>query len=159
MAADVSSLVRLEIELAKSELQKQAKDGAAGAALALVAVGLITLAVIMASVAAAFALALVVPTWAGFLIVAGVYLLIAALLIFIGVRRFKRIKGPQRAQLAAVETKESLVARQALRSQAAGAGLTVPELRAEIAVEDARQASQAASRAAADAARQAGSRA
>ncbi len=136
---DVSALLRLEIELAKSELQAQAKQGATGAALALVAVGLLLLAMIMASFAAAFGLAHVMPDWAAFLVVAGVYILVAVILVLLGVRRFKRVKGPQRAQAAAIETKEALQARQGLRREAATAGMTVPELRAEIASSDALQ--------------------
>ena len=111
VTTNVSSLVRLEIELAKSEVQQQVKQGAVGGGLAVVALFLVLLSTVLLSIAAALGLAVVLPAWAAFLIVAGVYLLVAAILVFLGVRRFKRIKGPQRAAAALAETKTVLANR------------------------------------------------
>ncbi len=111
VTTNVSSLVRLEIELAKTEVQEQVKEGAVGGGLALAAGFLMLLATVLLSIAAALGLAVVMPAWAAFLVVAGVYLLIAAILVFLGIRRFKRIKGPQRAVAALAETKAALADR------------------------------------------------
>jgi signal transduction histidine kinase len=128
VTSNVSSLVRLEIELAKSEIQQQVKAGAVGGGLAAVAGFLVLLAIIMLSIAAALGLATVVPGWAAFLIVAGAYLLVAAVLVLVGVRRFKKIKGPKRATAAFAETKSVLAQRGQLRSQAKASGMSVSEL-------------------------------
>ncbi len=149
VTTDVSSLVRLEIELAKSELQAQAKQGGVGIGLALLAGALSVLALILLSVAAAFAIATALPTWAGFLIVGGVYLLVAVILLLIGVRRLKRVKGPGRAQASVAETKQVLADRTVQRHDAKAAGLTVPELIDQRSEQERMSATQAAAREAA----------
>lgn len=123
VTTNVSSLVRLEIELAKSEVQQQVKQGAVGGGLAVVALFLVLLATVLLSIAAALGLAVVLPAWAAFLIVAGVYLLVAVILLLLGVRRFKRIKGPQRAAAALAETKTALANR-----GTANQGITKPSV-------------------------------
>jgi membrane protein implicated in regulation of membrane protease activity len=138
VTSNVSSLVRLEIELAKSEVQQQVKQGAVGGGLAAVAGFLVLLSIILFSIAAALGLARVMPGWAAFLVVGGAYLLIALLLVLLGVRRFKRIKGPKRASEAIAETKEVLGQRARLRSEARAAGLSVAQLRLHEADERAR---------------------
>src|SRR5437588_10401790 len=80
VTSNVSSLVRLEIELAKSEIQEQLRQGAAGGGMAAVAAAMSLLALILLSFAAVYGLAEVMPVWAGFLVVGGAYLLIAAVL-------------------------------------------------------------------------------
>ncbi len=97
---DFSTLMRKEIQLAKSELKVSVTAGGVGAALVGVAAFLLLLAVIMLSVAIAYfihwngdGLAL---HWA-FLIVFGFYVLVAALLLFVAVRKFKKVKAPERA--------------------------------------------------------------
>jgi hypothetical protein len=128
VTGQVSSLVRLEIELAKTELTDQVRQGAMGGGLALVAVGLVAVAFLLASFAAVYGLTYVMPVWAAFLTVAGIYVLLAALLGFLGSRRFKRLRGPERTIGQVDRTKEMLVERSELRAQAKAAGLTVPEL-------------------------------
>jgi Putative Actinobacterial Holin-X, holin superfamily III len=126
----VSALVRLEIELAKAELQQQLQQGAVGGGLAAFAILLVVLAIVLFSIAAALGLAYVMPTWAAFLVVGGVYVLIAAVLIFVSMRKFKAIKGPERAAAALAETKETLTQRSQLRSDARAAGISAAELNA-----------------------------
>ena len=91
---DISTLVQKEIQLAKSELKVSVQAGGIGIGLFAGAVFLLVLAIIMLSVAIAYfihwngdGLAL---QWA-FLIVFGFYLLVAALLVFIGVRKVKKV--------------------------------------------------------------------
>ena len=97
---DISSLISQEIQLAKSELKVSAKHGGVGIGLFAGAAFLVLLAIIMLSVAFAYfihwngdGLAL---HWA-FLIVFGLYVLIAALLAFIGLKQVKQVKAPEKA--------------------------------------------------------------
>jgi hypothetical protein len=94
LIADVPALIvqlfRDEIESLKLELTKKVKGVAIGAALIAVAATLVFLMLIMLLIAAVFALALVVPTWAAALIVAGVLLLIAVVFALIAMTQFKR---------------------------------------------------------------------
>ena len=106
--ADVSALVRLEIELARTELSEQAKQGAAGFALFIVAAFLAFLASILLSFAAVYGLAEVMPVWAAFLVVAGVYLVLGAVFVLIGRSRVQRLRGPEKAQRQLELTKQAL---------------------------------------------------
>jgi hypothetical protein len=106
---DLSSLVRSEIELAKTELKKTAKAAGTGAGMFGAAAFLGLLAIILLSIAAAYgvnALGLH-PAWS-FLIVAGFYLLIAAVLVLLGRRALGGAKGPQRTIETSKESVEVL---------------------------------------------------
>lgn len=95
---DFSTLIRGEIELAKAELRESAKQAGAGAGLLAGAGFLGFFAFTFLLVAAAYGLvAAGLPVWAGFLIVAVVLLLIAAILGGLGVMNLKKVKGPERA--------------------------------------------------------------
>ncbi|MDH2412602.1 phage holin family protein [Nocardioides sp. CER19] len=97
---DISSLVQKEIELAKSELKVSVQAGGIGIGMFAAAAFLAVLAIIMLSVAIAYFI-----NWNGdglalhwaFLIVFGFYLLVAALLVLIGIRKVKQVKAPERA--------------------------------------------------------------
>jgi hypothetical protein len=95
---DISTLIQKEIQLAKSELKVSVQAGGAGLGLFAGAAFLIVLAIIMLSVSFAYFI-----HWAGlglhwaFLIVFFVYVLIAALLGYIGLRKIKKVKAPERA--------------------------------------------------------------
>jgi Putative Actinobacterial Holin-X, holin superfamily III len=95
---DISTLLSKEIELAKSELKVSVQAGGLGIALFAGAAFIALLGVIMLSVAIAYFI-----HWAGlglhwsFLIVFGLYMLIAALLGFLGYRKVKQVKAPERA--------------------------------------------------------------
>lgn len=95
---DISTLLSKEIELVKSELKVSVQAGGIGIALFAVAGFIALLGVIMLSVSIAYFI-----HWAGlglhwsFLIVFGLYVLIAALLGFIGYRKVKQVKAPERA--------------------------------------------------------------
>ncbi len=106
---DVSALVRGEIALAKSELKVSVKAGGVGLGLFGAAAFLGLLAIIMLSVAFAYFLHMtgLDLAWC-FLIVFVLYVLIAALLAFIGVKKVKQVKAPERAIHQAQETKNIL---------------------------------------------------
>lgn len=97
---DISTLVSKEIQLAKSELKVSIKAGGIGVGLFAAAAFLAVLAIIMLSVAIAHLI-----HWNGdglslhwaFLIVFGFYLLVAALLVWIGLRKVKQVRGPEKA--------------------------------------------------------------
>lgn len=97
---DFSTLMRKEIQLAKSELKVSVTAGGMGAAFLGAAAFLLLLAVIMLSVAFAYLI-----HWNGdgldlhwaFLIVFGFYVLVAVILVLLGIRSFKKVKAPERA--------------------------------------------------------------
>jgi hypothetical protein len=97
---DISTLVQKEIQLAKSELKVSVRAGGIGVGMFAAAGFLLVLAIIMLSVAIAYFI-----NWNGegpalqwaFLIVFGCYALIAALLVFLGIRSVKRVRAPERA--------------------------------------------------------------
>jgi hypothetical protein len=97
---DISTLISKEIQLAKTELKISVTNAGVGAGFFAAAAFLGVLAIIMLSVAIAYfinwndhGLAL---HWA-FLIVFGFYLLIAGLLVFLGIRKVKKVKAPEAA--------------------------------------------------------------
>ena len=106
---DISALVRGEIALAKSELKISVKAGGVGIGLFAAAAFLVLLAVVMLSVAFAYFLHMtgLHLAWC-FLIVFAVYGLIAALLAFVGIKKVKQVKPPERAIHQAQETKTIL---------------------------------------------------
>lgn len=97
---DISSLISQEIALAKSELKVSIKTGGLGVGLFAAAGFVGVLAIIMLSVAFAYLI-----HWNGdglslhwaFLIVFAVYLLIAGALVFVGIRKVKQVRGPDKA--------------------------------------------------------------
>jgi hypothetical protein len=103
---DISSLIQNEIALAKSELKVSVKNGGTGLGLFAAAAFLGLLAIIMLSVAFAYFLSMtgLHLAWC-FLIVFGTYVLVAALLAFVGFRKVKKVRAPERAIHQAQETK------------------------------------------------------
>jgi putative superfamily III holin-X len=95
---DLSSLVRNEIALAKTELKVSIRAGGTGLGLFAAAAFLALLAIIMLSVALAYFVSMtgLHLAWS-FLIVFAVYLLVAGVLGFVGVRKVKKVRAPQRA--------------------------------------------------------------
>lgn len=95
---DISTLISKEIELAKSELKVSFKHGGTGLGLFAAAGFLALLAIIMLSVAFAYFIHMtgLDLAWC-FLIVMAVYLVIAGILAFIGIKQVKQVKGPERA--------------------------------------------------------------
>lgn len=108
---DLSTLVSQEIALAKSELRVSIKNGGTGIGLFAAAAFFAVMCLIMLSVAIAYFI-----HWNGegldlqwaFLIVFGFYLLLAAILALIGVRKVKKVKAPERAIHQAQETAATL---------------------------------------------------
>ena len=97
---DISTLVSKEIQLVKSELKITARTSGMGVALLSAAAFLLLIFIILLSMTVAFFI-----YWSGeglalhwaFGIVTLFYVLLAGLLALIGVRKLKKIKGPERA--------------------------------------------------------------
>ena len=102
LMGDMSSLIRLEIALARAQLKEKAVSMAVSSALILVAAffGLLAAGVLTATFVLAISVAL--PAWAAALIVTGAYLLIAGVLALIGVQRLSKSE-----KQAPEETKET----------------------------------------------------
>jgi uncharacterized membrane protein YqjE len=108
---DISTLINKEIQLAKSELQVSLKNGGTGIGLFAGAAFFVLMGLVMFSMALAYLI-----NWNGkgldlhwaFLIVFALYLLIAALLGYIGLRKVKKVRGPERAIAQAQEAKQIL---------------------------------------------------
>ncbi|MFJ2028321.1 phage holin family protein [Streptosporangium sp. NPDC087985] len=93
----ISTLVRAEIELAKSELSFNARRVGMATGLLSAAAFMAHLVLILASFTIAYVLvALGVQRWLAFAIVTVFYLLVAALLVFIGIRKFRGLPGMPR---------------------------------------------------------------
>jgi len=106
---DFSTLIRDEIALAKSELKISARAGGISIAMFLAAVFLLLLSIIMLS----FAFALFLDWWfagtaTSFLIVFGVYVLVAVLLAWIGSKKIKQVKAPEQTIESVKETTQVL---------------------------------------------------
>ena len=109
---DVSSLIHSEIALAKSEVKVSVKAGGLGAALFAAAGFVLVLGVIMASIALAYFIHMtgLDLAWC-FSIVFLLYALLAALLGFVGYKKVRAVRPPERAIRQAQETKNALVHR------------------------------------------------
>jgi len=106
---DVSSLIRSEIALAKTELKFSAKAGGVGIGLFAAAAFLLVLAVIMLSVAIAYFIHFtgLDLAWCS-LIVFGFYALVAAVLGLFGYRSVRKVRGPEASIEQIKETKAVL---------------------------------------------------
>jgi len=103
---DISSIMRSEIALAKAEIGADVKKVGAGGAMFAAAAVFALLAMILLPIAAAYGLvAAGLPAWLSFLIVAGVLLLIGAILAFVGRTTVTKVKGkPERTIKNAQDT-------------------------------------------------------
>ncbi|WP_329383871.1 phage holin family protein [Streptomyces sp. NBC_01716] len=103
--AEMSALVHDEIALAKAELRQDVKRGATGGA----AIGIAAVFALFSLPVLSFAAAYGIHNWGlglawSFLIVGGAFLLIAGLLALIALRKFKRVKPPEKTIASAKET-------------------------------------------------------
>ena len=103
---DISSIVRNEVTLAKAEIKADAQKAGLGAGMFAAAGTLAFLALILLVISAAYGLvAAGLAPWLAFLIVAGVLLLIGAILALVGKRSVDSIKGtPERAIKSTADT-------------------------------------------------------
>jgi hypothetical protein len=111
---DISALVQGEIALAKSELKVSVKNGGTGVGLFAGAVFFLLMGLVMFSIGLAYLF-----HWNGdgldlqwaFLLVFVIYLLVAALLGYLGYRKVQKVRGPEKAIAEAQKTKTALTTR------------------------------------------------
>lgn len=102
---NVSTLVRAEIELAKTELSTTVKRaGVGGGMLAAAGVILLFSVPFLFVVIAEVLVAIGLPRWLSYLIVWVVFLLIAAVLALLGRRQLKKMSKPERTLKTAKDT-------------------------------------------------------
>jgi hypothetical protein len=112
VAERTSTIVRLELELAALELKKKVVSLGLGIGLAIGAAMMLLFMVAFVYAAIGAALALVMPTWAALLVVAGILLLQAALLGLLAVNRIQKGTPPVPEQAIA----EAKLTTEALKS-------------------------------------------
>jgi uncharacterized membrane protein YqjE len=108
----LSTLVRGELELAKSEIAGEVKKGVTGSLSFILALAIILLALPFAFVALALGLNDIFDwenhPWLGFLVLFGIAVIGTGFLVWRGVRKFKRIRAPQRTIDSAKDTMAAL---------------------------------------------------
>lgn len=108
---DVRTLANAQVQLTKAEVSTNVSLFQGITVLGLVAIGLVTQAGLMLTFAAVYGLvALGLATWAAFLIVAGVFLLIAAIAGALAFAKAQKIRGPKIAQAELNKTVEAISA-------------------------------------------------
>src|SRR5688500_5400392 len=109
---DASALIRNEIALVRSEVKVSVKAGGLGAALFAAAGFILLLGVIMASIALAYFIHMtgLHLAWC-FSIVFLLYALLAGLLAFVGYKKVRAVRPPEKAIHQAQQTKNALTNR------------------------------------------------
>jgi hypothetical protein len=87
-------LLRVEVEQLKREMTRKLKNVGAGVLLFVIALSLTTFFFGTLIAAAVFGLAVVMPTWAAALVVAGLLLITIIVLVVVGVQKFKKGSPP-----------------------------------------------------------------
>ncbi|MEV0677282.1 phage holin family protein [Actinosynnema sp. NPDC050436] len=107
----LSTLVRAEVELAKSEITGEVKKGLKGSVYFIVALTILLFSSFFFFFFAAELLAEWLPRWASFLIVFGVMLLGVGAFAFLGYRKLKKLRAPTRTIESAKDTVAALTHR------------------------------------------------
>jgi hypothetical protein len=107
---EIRTIVKGEIDLAKSELVPSAKNAGVGAGAFTGALYFMLNALLLLYVAGALAIWqwLDIPIALGFVIMAGVLIVIAAILGLFGLGRVKKVKGPDRAIAQGQQTADAV---------------------------------------------------
>jgi hypothetical protein len=107
--SDGKKLLTAQVNLTTTELQHTGKTIGAVSVMVLIALSFLSLGSIFVLIAIAYLLvAIGLPVWAGFLIVAGVLILAAAIFGAIAYKKGKQISGPSLASKEWAQTTESL---------------------------------------------------
>lgn len=93
----VSTLIRGEIELAKLELKSSVKNAGTGIVFFLAAAVILVFSLTFGFLALAEGLiAAGLWRWAGYLVVFGLMLIFVGLAVFLGIRKIKRVRAPEK---------------------------------------------------------------
>ena len=105
----VSTLIQGEIELAKLELRSSVKNAGTGAGMFAGAVVLLVFSLTFLFISIAEGLvALGVPRWLAYFLVFLVLAIVVAILVWLGMKKVKRVKAPERTIATSRETVEYL---------------------------------------------------
>jgi len=108
---DVSSLLRAEVALAKAEIQREVKAAAMGAGLFAGAAVFGVFGFLLLLFAVVYLIALALPTWLSFLIVAVLLLVVAGVLALVGKGRLSKVGAPERTVATSKQSIEALKGR------------------------------------------------
>jgi uncharacterized membrane protein YqjE len=104
-----SAVLHGEIELAKLELRSSVKNAGAGVGLFVGALVLLVFSLTFGLLALAEGIAAAgIWRWAAFLIVFGFLLVLIGLMVFLGIKKVKRVKAPERTIATSKETVAAL---------------------------------------------------
>jgi uncharacterized membrane protein YqjE len=104
-SASFSTILHGEIELAKIELKSSVKNAGTGIGMFVAAAVLLVFSLTFGLIALAEGLvALHIWRWAAYLIVFGFLLLVIGVLVFLGVRKVKRVRAPARTIATSKDT-------------------------------------------------------
>jgi uncharacterized membrane protein YqjE len=92
----LSTLVRAEVELARTEITAEVKKGLKGSVFLIVALTVLLLLLPFLFTTLALVLSIWLPEWAGFGIITFLMLVVAGLFGLLGYRKMRRIRAPQR---------------------------------------------------------------
>jgi hypothetical protein len=111
----VSTLVRAEIELARSEVAREMKKGVTGSIFFIVALTILLLAFPFLFAAGALGVDNLIwdnhQPWLGFLIIFGLMIVLAIVFALLGVRKVKAIRAPERTISSMKDTAAALTSR------------------------------------------------
>jgi hypothetical protein len=101
----ISTILRGELELAKIELRSSVKNVGVGVGFFVTAGVLLFFSLTFGFIALAEGLiALGLSRWLGYLIVFGFILLVVGILVFLGIKKVKRVKAPERTIATSKDT-------------------------------------------------------
>lgn len=106
--AQVSTLVRAEVELAKAEITRDVKKGLTGSVFFIAALAVLFYSTFFLFFFLAELLDEWLWRWAAFLIVFGIMVLFAIVLALFGYLKVRRIRGPRQTIESVKETREAL---------------------------------------------------
>ena len=106
--AQVSTLLRAEVELARAEITRDVRKGVTGSVFFIAALVVLVYSTFFFFFFLAELLDTWLPRWAGFLIVFGAMLLVGGALAVLGFLRVRRIRGPRETIASVKETRTAL---------------------------------------------------
>lgn len=107
----LSTLIRAEVELARSEITAEVKQGLRGSIYFVIALTMVVLLMPFLLTTIALAIAIALPMWAGFGIVFLGMFAVAVLFAILGWRRVRRLRGPRRTISSVRDTAAALTQR------------------------------------------------
>lgn len=96
--ADIQTLIRNQIDLAVAELKESGRRALRSSIFLITALGFFSLSGLLLVIAFAFGLTeFGIPTWLAFVIDAGIFMLIAVILLFLAKSNAQKVKAPTKA--------------------------------------------------------------